>query len=79
MERPATLGFAYTLVSEEGEHVGDVVHEEEPREIGDLVGCGGHTYEVIRADGEVLSVRRVIYSARIHARCVNQQPRSSSR
>ena len=54
------MGFAYTLVSEEGEHVGDVAHEEEPRVTGDLVGCGGHTFEVLRVDGETLSVRRVI-------------------
>ena len=60
MERQATAGYAYTLVTEDGEHVGVVVHEEEPRASGDLVGCGGHTYEVRTVDGGTLQVRRVI-------------------
>jgi hypothetical protein len=60
VERQATAGYAYTLVTEDGEHVGDVTHEDEPRVIGDLVGCGGHTFEVRAVDGATLSVRRVI-------------------
>ena len=53
--------FRYELVDEAGEPLGDVTTEQEAWEVGDLIPCSGHMFEVLLVDEDaVLHVRRVI-------------------
>jgi hypothetical protein len=55
----ATEAFRYELVDEEGEPIGDLVGEDDV-DVGDLVPCGGHVFEIREVYDTVLYVRRVI-------------------
>jgi hypothetical protein len=50
----------YELVDEDGERIGDLTSEDSSVEVGDLVPCGGHVFEVRELFDSVLHVRRVI-------------------
>ena len=52
--------FRYELVAEGGEPVGDLTSEVGSWEIGDLVPCGGHVFEIRTIEDATLHVRRVI-------------------
>ena len=52
--------FRYELVGESGEELGDVTSEQAAWEIGDLVPCGGHMFEIRAIEDTTLHVRRVI-------------------
>jgi hypothetical protein len=61
MERTVAGVFRYELFDEAGEALGNVTSEQEAWEVGDLVPCGGHVFEVLLVDEDsVLHVRRVI-------------------
>jgi hypothetical protein len=52
--------FHYELVDEEGEPIGDLAHESNDLDVGDIVPCGGHVFEVREVYDTVLYVRRVL-------------------
>ncbi len=52
--------FRYKLVAESGELLGDLTSERDSWDIGDLVPCSGHVFEVRAIEGTTLHVRRVI-------------------
>jgi hypothetical protein len=60
VERTVAGVFRYELVAEGGEPIGDLTSEEASWEIGDLVPCGGHVFEIRAIEGSTLQVRRVI-------------------
>jgi hypothetical protein len=60
VERTVASAFRYELVAESGELLGDLVSEQDSWNIGDLVPCGGHVFEVRAIEGTTLHVRRVI-------------------
>jgi hypothetical protein len=60
VERTVAGAFRYELVGEDGEPLGDVSCEEGSWEVGDVVPCGGHMFEIQSIDDAVLHVRRVI-------------------
>ena len=60
VERTVAGVFRYELVGEEGEAIGDLTSEQPSWEVGDLVPCGGHMFEIQTIDGATLRVRRVI-------------------
>ena len=59
MERAVAGVFRYELVAESGETVGQVTSEH-AWEVGDLVPCSGHMFEVRSVENGTLHVRRVI-------------------
>ena len=52
--------FRYEVVAEGGEPIGDLTSEEGSLEIGDLVPCSGHVFEIRTIEDSTLHVRRVI-------------------
>jgi hypothetical protein len=60
VERTAAGVFRFELVGEAGEALGDLTCEESSWEVGDLVPCGGHMFEIRTVEGTTLHVRRVI-------------------
>ena len=60
MERTAGVTFPYVLVGESGEPLGDVTSETGTWEIGDLIPCGGHVFEIRAIEETTLHVKRVI-------------------
>jgi hypothetical protein len=60
VERTVAGDFRYELVGEDGERFGDLTSEEASWEIGDLVPCNGHMFEVRAVEDTKLRVRRVI-------------------
>jgi len=52
--------FQYKLVGESGELLGDLTSESDSWNVGDLVPCSGHVFEVRAIEGTTLHVRRVI-------------------
>jgi hypothetical protein len=52
--------FRYELVDEEGEPIGNLSSEDGAVDVGDLVPCGGHVFEIREVYDTVLYVRRVI-------------------
>ena len=60
MERTAGVLFPYELVSETGEPLGDFSSEKNTWEVGDLVPCRGHMFEIRAIEDKTLHVRRVI-------------------
>jgi hypothetical protein len=55
-----TEAFRYELFDESGEPIGDLAHESDVLDVGDLVPCGGHVFEIREVYETVLHVRRVI-------------------
>jgi hypothetical protein len=60
VERTVGGVFRYELVTEDGEPIGDLSSEEGSWEIGDLVPCSGHVFEIRTIEDSTLQVRRVI-------------------
>ena len=60
VERTAGVLFPYELVSESGEPLGDLSSEKASWEVGDLVPCSGHMFEIRAIEDTTLHVRRVI-------------------
>jgi hypothetical protein len=60
VERTVVGVFRYELVAEDGDAIGDLTSEQGSWEVGDLVPCTGHVFEVRAIDGTTLQVRRVI-------------------
>jgi hypothetical protein len=60
VERTVAGVYRYELIAEGGEPVGDLTSEEGSWEIGDLVPCGGHVFEIRAIENGTLHVRRVI-------------------
>ena len=60
MERTVAGAFRYELVGEDGESIGDVTTDKGPWEVGDLVPCSGHMFEIRAIEDTTLHVRRVI-------------------
>jgi len=60
VERTVAGVFRYELVAEDGDEIGDFTSEESSWEIGDLVPCGGHVFEIREIEDSTLHVRRVI-------------------
>ena len=60
MERTAGVTFPYVLVGESGEPLGDVTSETGTWEIGDLIPCAGHVFEIRAIEETTLHVKRVI-------------------
>ena len=60
MERTVAGVFRYELVAEDGEPISDLTSEQDSWEIGDLVPCGGHVFEIRTIEDTTLHVRRVI-------------------
>jgi len=60
VERTVVGVFRYELVAEDGEPIGDLTSEQESWEIGDLVPCSGHVFEIRAIEDATLHVRRVI-------------------
>ena len=60
MERTVAGIFRYELVGEDGEAVGDLTSEQGSWEVGDLVPCSGHMFEIRTIEDSTLRVRRVI-------------------
>ena len=55
-----TEAFRYELLDEGGEPVGDLAHESDVLDVGDIVPYGGHVFEIREVYDTVLHVRRVI-------------------
>jgi hypothetical protein len=60
MERTVADAFRYELVDENGEPLGDFTSEKGSWEVGDLVPCRGHIFEIRAIENGTLHVRRVI-------------------
>jgi hypothetical protein len=60
VERTAGVLFPYELVSETGEPLGDFSSEKSTWEVGDLIPCRGHMFEIRAIEDTTLRVRRVI-------------------
>jgi hypothetical protein len=60
VERTVAGVFRYELIAEDGDAVGELTSEEASWEIGDLVPCGGHVFEIRTIEDSTLRVRRVI-------------------
>jgi hypothetical protein len=60
MERTVGHAFRYELVGEDGESIGDFASEKDTWEVGDLVPCSGHMFEIRAVEDTKLHVRRVI-------------------
>jgi hypothetical protein len=60
VERTVAGVFRYELVAEDGEPISGLTSEQDSWEIGDLVPCSGHVFEVRAIEGTTLHVRRVI-------------------
>ena len=60
VERTVAGVFRYELVAEGGEPIGELTSEEAAWEIGDLVPCNGHVFEIRMIENSTLHVRRVI-------------------
>jgi hypothetical protein len=60
VERTAGVTFPYELVGESGEPLGDLTSEQGSWEVGDLVPCSGHMFEIRAIDDTTLHVKRVI-------------------
>jgi hypothetical protein len=60
VERTVGGVYRYELVAEDGEPIGDLSSEEGSWEIGDLVPCEGHVFEIRTIEDSTLQVRRVI-------------------
>ena len=60
MERTVAGVFRYELVGEDGEAIGDLTSEQAAWEVGDLVPCSGHMFEIQTIEDSTLHVRRVI-------------------
>ena len=52
--------FRYELVAGDGEPISDLTSEQDSWEVGDLVPCGGHVFEIRAIENTTLHVRRVI-------------------
>ena len=60
MERTLAGVFRYELVDANGKAIGDLASEQPSWEVGDLVPCGGHMFEIQAIENSTLRVRRVI-------------------
>jgi hypothetical protein len=60
VERTAGVQFLYELVSETGEPLGNFNSEKDTWEVGDLVPCSGHMFEIRSIEDKKLHVKRVI-------------------
>ena len=60
MERTVAGAFPYKLVGETGEPLGEFNSEKGTWEVGDLIPCGGHMFEIRAIEDMTLHVRRVI-------------------
>jgi hypothetical protein len=60
VERTVAGVFRYELVGENGESLGDLTSEKGSWEVGDLIPCRGHMFEIRAIEDSTLHVRRVI-------------------
>jgi hypothetical protein len=60
VERTVVGVYRYELVAEDGDAIGDLTSEQSSWEIGDLVPCAGHVFEIRTIEDSTLHVRRVI-------------------
>ena len=60
VERTVAGVFRYELVAEDGEQLGDLTSDHGTWEVGDLVPCRGHMFEIRAIEDSTLHVRRVI-------------------
>jgi hypothetical protein len=60
MERTVAHAFRYELVGDGGEPIGDFASEKDTWEVGDLVPCSGHMFEIRAIEDRKLHVKRVI-------------------
>ena len=60
VQQGPTEVFHYDLVDDEGEPIGDLAHESDALDVGDIIPFDGHVYEIRDIDEAVLHVRRVI-------------------
>jgi hypothetical protein len=60
VERTVAGAFRYELVAVSGELLGDLTSERDSWDVGDLVPCGGHVFEIRTIEDTTLHVRRVI-------------------
>jgi hypothetical protein len=60
MERTVAHAFRYELVGEDGESIGDFASDKDTWEVGDLVPCSGHMFEIRAIEDRKLHVKRVI-------------------
>jgi lysyl-tRNA synthetase class II len=52
--------FHYELVDEHDLPIGALAHESNDLDVGDIVPCDGHMFEIRAVDEATLHVRRVI-------------------
>jgi len=52
--------FPYELVGEDGEELGDLTSDTGSWEVGDLIPCRGHMFEIRAIEDTTLHVKRVI-------------------
>jgi hypothetical protein len=52
--------FRYELVDEDGGPIGDLAHDGDDLDVGDIVSCNGHMFEIREVVDSTLHVRRVI-------------------
>jgi hypothetical protein len=60
VERTVAGAFRYELVGEDGEPLGDITSESSSWDVGDLIPCRGHMFEIRALEDATLHVRRVI-------------------
>jgi hypothetical protein len=60
VERTVAGAFRYELVGENGESLGDLTSEKGSWEVGDLIPCRGHMFEILGIEDSTLHVRRII-------------------
>jgi hypothetical protein len=60
VERTVAEALRFELVAESGEPLGSTTCDDGVWEVGDVVPCGGHMFEIRAIEGTTLHVRRVI-------------------
>jgi hypothetical protein len=60
VERTVAGVFRYELIGDSGEPLGDFTSEKASWEVGDIVPCRGHMFEIRTIEDSTLHVRRVL-------------------
>jgi hypothetical protein len=60
VERTVAGALRFELVAESGESLGSTTCDDGAWEVGDVVPCGGHMFEIRAIEDRTLHVRRVI-------------------